>query len=109
MLIDFGDSEKTDNNKNLNRNENALFSQLQFDNANTNQNFNQEVYNHNQQIFNNLNIDFGDDSDEENYANMNNNFNPMENNHVRICLFSFLNFLNHSPNHLQSHLKSGLM
>lgn len=90
LLIDFGDADKTESYNNANRNNNALFSQLHFDNANTNQNSNQEAYNHNQQIFNNLNIDFGDDSDDENYANVNNNnnnnFNPLENNNVKFLL-----------------------
>lgn len=92
LLIDFGDSGKTENN-NAKRNDNALFSQLQFDNANNNQNFDQDAYNHNQQVFNNLNIDFGDDSDEEDYSNQNNinnnNFNPLENNNVSFFKTSF--------------------
>ncbi len=106
MLIDFGNAvTTTENNGNGNvvkKNDKALFSQLQFENANSgsnnnNQQFNHEAYNHNQQIFNKLNIDFGDDSGEENYANAysnnnnNNNFNPSDNNnnvnYKFICIF----------------------
>ena len=91
MLIDFGDADKSENIS-AKKNDGALFSQLQFDNINnneSNQQFNQEAYNHNQQIFNNINIDFGDDSEEENYANVNknnNNFHPMENNNNVILI-----------------------
>lgn len=105
LLIDFGDAVKAENNSvNVKQNDNGLFSQLQFDNVSGNNNnnnqqqqhFNQETYNHNQQIFNNLNIDFGEDSDEENYGNANNNnnihnnFNPLENNNnVYLNLFCY--------------------
>lgn len=107
LLIDFGASAQEENN-NIKKNDTGFFTQLQYDNANNNKHLNQDVYNHNQQIFNNLNIDFGQDSDEENYGNINvnnnnnvnnnlnnnnnnNNFNPLDNNNNVIFKFFLFN------------------
>lgn len=68
VLIDF--NEPLNNKGQQIYSEKALFSQLQFDN---NEKQSQEIYNHNQQIFNNLQIDFNDDTQENNYSPMDKN------------------------------------
>lgn len=80
LLIDFGQPEKIENNKNQ---EAEMFSQPQFNNNNNNPNTqqqSQDVYNHNHQVLNNLNINFGDNGVYENFQNgenNNNNLNPL--------------------------------
>jgi len=93
-LIDFGREEVKPDNNRQKHNDQALLSQLQFDNNSMNQQTqNQDAYIHNQQIFNNLNIDFGDDSDEENYPPNNlENYNQFDNNND-VNFISKLNFV----------------
>lgn len=71
LLIDFGDGKQTDIPKQNNNQD--LFSKLQLD-SNQNQLNQQDMYNYNQQIFDNLNIDIKDEIDDDDfYPNPNSN------------------------------------
>lgn len=63
LLIDLNEPSKVDNKPKYS--DKGLFSQLQFENNSDKNQFNQEAYNHNQAIFNNLNINFGEEDNEE--------------------------------------------